>query len=171
MVLWLTGLSGSGKSTLGEAVARELRAHGRKVEVLDGDAVRAQLSQDLTFSREDRDAQVARLAFIARLLARNGIDVVVAAISPYRAARVAARAAIDGFVEVHVSTPLAECIRRDPKGLYAKALAGLIPGFTGINDPYEEPPAAELTLDTSVVSVEESVGLILACLRRLAHLD
>lgn len=171
VVVWLTGLSGAGKSTLAHAVAPLLRASGRKVEVLDSDVVRAQISTELGFSRKDRDRNVARLAFVASLLARNGVAVVVAAISPFRAARDEARAAIGDFVEVHVARSLEECIKGDVKGLYAKALSGEIRGFTGISDPYEEPLSPELRIETGVVSVEAATECIVAKLAELGYLD
>lgn len=173
-VVWLTGLSGSGKSTLAEALARELRAAracGGKIEILDGDLIRTHLSKGLGFSREDRDLNVARIAFVAHLLARNGVGVLVSAISPYKATRDAARGIIGDFVEVHVAPPLEECIRRDTKGLYKKALAGEIPLFTGISDPYEPPDAAEVTLDTSTLDLRASVERVTAKLTELGYLD
>ena len=153
VVVWLTGLSGAGKSTLAQAVASRLQAYRKKVEILDSDVVRAHISTGLGFSREDRDRNVARLAFVASLLARNDVAVVVAAISPFRAARDQARALIGNFVEVHIARPLEDCIKSDVKGLYARALTGEIAAFTGISDPYEEPLSPELRIDTSVVSV------------------
>jgi adenylylsulfate kinase len=165
-VIWFTGLSGAGKTTITEALVPELRKRGR-VEVLDGDVVRTHLSKGLGFSREDRDTNIARIAFVAHLLARNGVNVVVAAISPYRSAREAAREVIErdaAFIEVHVAPPLETCIERDVKGLYKKAIAGELPGFTGISDPYEEPLAPEVRIDTSQVTVEQSVAQVLAAL-------
>src|SRR5438445_346516 len=138
-VVWFTGLSGAGKTTLADALAPELRAAGKKVELLDGDVVRTHLSKGLGFSREDRDTNIARIAFVAHLLARNGVYVLVSAISPIRSARDAARQTIGEFVEVHVAPPLETCIERDVKGLYKKAIAGEIAQFTGVSDPYEEP--------------------------------
>jgi sulfate adenylyltransferase len=132
--------------------------------------VRKHISSDLSFSRAHREAQVRRLAFIAQLLARNGVDVIVAAVSPFRDARAAARASIGAFVEVHVATPLAECARRDPKGLYAKARDGLLPNLTGVQDPYEEPLAPELRLDTSGAPVDACVARVLETLEALGHL-
>jgi adenylylsulfate kinase len=160
-VVWFTGLSGAGKTTLAEALAPELRARGKRVEILDGDVVRTHLSKGLGFSREDRDTNIARIAFVAHLLQRNGVIVITAAISPFRATRDAARALIGDFVEVHVAPPLEACIARDPKGLYKKAIAGEIKQFTGISDPYEEPEAPELRIDTSTSTVEEGVERIL----------
>jgi adenylyl-sulfate kinase len=165
-VIWLTGLSGAGKSTLAHALAARLRAAGQKVEVLDGDSVREHLSQGLGFSREDRDINIRRITFVASLLARNGVSVIVAAISPYRATRDEARAAIGRFIEVHVQCPIDELVRRDTKGLYARALAGSLPHFTGVSDPYEEPVAAEVTLRTDLESLDEGVSRVLAAIDR-----
>ena len=168
-VIWFTGLSGAGKTTITDALVPELRARGRRVEVLDGDVVRTHLSKGLGFSREDRDTNIARIAFVADLLARNGVTVVVAAISPYRSTRDDARARIEKnarFVEVHVAPPLETCIERDVKGLYKKAIAGEIKEFTGISDPYEEPLAPELRIDTSRVSVAEAVVTLLGVLEK-----
>ena len=171
-VLWFTGLSGAGKSTLAEALAPQLRAAGKKVELLDGDIVRTHLSKGLGFSREDRELNVARIAFVAHLLQRNGVFVLVSAISPYRATRAAARELIaPDYVEIHVAAPLEECIRRDVKGLYKKAISGEIKEFTGISDPYEAPESAELTLDTSAMSIEEGVSRIIHRLRELSFLS
>jgi adenylylsulfate kinase len=170
-VVWLTGLSGAGKSTITEALAPELRALGRKVEVLDGDAVRTHLSKGLGFSREDRDANVARIAYVAHLLARNGVVVIVAAVSPYRSARDDARRLVGDFVEVHVAPPLEECVRRDTKGLYEKALAGEIAQFTGVSDPYEPPEAPELVLDTSKLDLRACVRRVKETLVDLGWLD
>lgn len=170
-VIWLTGLSGAGKSTIAEALAPELLAAGKKVELLDGDIVRTHLSKGLGFSREDRDLNVARIAFVAHLLARNGVAVLVSAISPYRVTREAARKTIGDFVEVHVAPPLEECIRRDTKGLYEKALAGAIPQFTGISDPYEAPESPELSLDTSTLDLRASVQRVKSTLASLGYLE
>lgn len=170
-VVWLTGLSGAGKSTIAEALAPELRAAGKKVEVLDGDLVRTHLSKGLGFSREDRDTNVARIAFVAQLLSRNGVVVLVSAISPYKETREAARQTIGDFVEVHVAPPLQECVRRDTKGLYKKALAGEISRFTGVSDPYEPPDAAEITIDTSTLDLRASVQRVTAKLAELGYLE
>jgi adenylyl-sulfate kinase len=167
--LWLTGLSGAGKSTVAGIVASELCARGERVELLDGDAVRQSLSKGLGFSREDRDTNIRRIAFVADLLSRNGVIVLVAAISPYRAVRDEARALMgDRFVEVHLRASVETCARRDTKGLYAKALRGEISAFTGVSDPYEEPWAADLVLDTDVEAPHESAARLLACLDRRA---
>jgi len=170
VVLWFTGLSGAGKTTLADALVPKLRAHGKKIEILDGDVVRTHLSKGLGFSREDRDTNIARIAFVAHLLARNGVAVIVAAISPFRETRENARSLIGDFVEVHVAPPLEECIKRDVKGLYKKAIAGEIQQFTGISDPYEEPLSPELKIDTSVTTVEDGAARILAKLRELGYL-
>ncbi len=167
-VIWFTGLSGSGKSTLTEALAPLLRGRGLRVEVLDGDVVRTHLSKGLTFSKEDRDTNILRIGFVANLLARNGVAVITAAISPYRHTRDAIRALIEGdgssFIEAHVAATLDECEARDVKGLYAEARAGKRPGFTGIDDPYEAPLRPELSIPTGSEPVEASLGRILACL-------
>jgi adenylylsulfate kinase len=170
-VVWFTGLSGAGKSTLAEALAPELRALGKRVELLDGDIVRTHFSSGLSFSREDRDTNVARVAFVSHLLARNGVITLVAMISPFRDARDRARATIGEFVEVHVAPPLEECIKRDVKGLYKRALAGEIAHFTGVNDPYEAPSKPEIEIDTSRISIEAAVRQILATLRDLGHIQ
>jgi adenylylsulfate kinase len=173
IAIWLTGLPCSGKTTLAGLVARELRRSGRAVEVLDGDAIRATLSPDLGFSKEDRDANVRRIAYVSSLLSRNGITTVVAAVSPYRAARDSARAAIEaegaGFVEVHVSCPLEELVRRDVKGLYRRALQGEIAHFTGVSDPYEAPLRPERTLHTDRESQAESLARVMAKLEELGY--
>jgi adenylyl-sulfate kinase len=157
--IWLTGLSGSGKSTVGRLAAGQLRDRGHRVEVLDGDDVRQNLCAGLGFSREDRDVNVRRIAWVADLLSRNGVVTFVAAVSPYRQTRDEARARMgDRFVEVHVLASVDECERRDVKGLYERARAGKIQGFTGVSDPYEEPLAAELTLETESESPEESAA-------------
>jgi adenylyl-sulfate kinase len=157
LCFWLTGLSGSGKSTVGRLAAGQLRDRGHRVEVLDGDDVRQNLCAGLGFSREDRDVNVRRIAWVADLLSRNGVVTFVAAVSPYRRTRDEARARMgDRFVEVHVRASVEECERRDVKGLYERARAGEIQGFTGVSDPYEEPLAAELTLETEAESPAES---------------
>jgi adenylyl-sulfate kinase len=163
-VVWLTGLSGAGKSTLAHALEARLHAAGHKVEVLDGDSIRQHLSQGLGFSREDRDINIRRIAFVANLLARNGVVVIVAAISPYRAARDEARAAIGRFLEVHVQCSIDELVRRDTKGLYARALEGSLANLTGVSDPYEEPLAAEVTVRTDLESLDQSVSKVLAAI-------
>lgn len=161
-VLWFTGLSGAGKTTIADIVEARLQARGSKIEVLDGDVVRTNLSKGLGFSREDRDTNIARIAFVADLLARNDVPVITAAISPYRETRDAARELIgsDKFIEIHVATPLEECEARDVKGLYAKARSGEIKEFTGISDPYEEPLSPEITLPTVDQTPDESADVI-----------
>jgi adenylylsulfate kinase len=165
--VWFTGPPCSGKSTVAALVERELRALGEKVEVLDGDAVRENLCKGLGFSRQDRDTNVRRIAFVADALSRNGVHVLAAAISPYRETRDEVRASMGNrFVEVHVKAPLEERLRRDQRGLYAKALRGELPGFTSVSDPYEEPLAPELVLDTERETPEESAERVLALLDR-----
>jgi sulfate adenylyltransferase subunit 2 len=168
--LWLTGLSGAGKSTIARGLAAALRARGRRAEVLDGDAVREHLSQGLGFSRADRDTNVRRIVFVADLLARNGVVPIVAAISPYREARDAARAQIGAFVEVYVRCALDTVVQRDVKGLYARAVRGEIAQFTGVSDPYEEPLVPEVVVDTDREAVDESVARILAGVEQLGYL-
>jgi adenylyl-sulfate kinase len=160
--LWLTGLSGAGKSTLASAVAGTLGRRGYRVEVLDGDEVRKNLSKGLGFSKEDRDTNIRRIGYVAQLLSRNGVIAIAAAISPYRTVRDEVRRAHCGrFVEVFVDCPLEELVKRDAKGLYAKALAGEIPQFTGVSDPYEPPLAAEIVVRTDRETIEESTAAIL----------
>jgi adenylyl-sulfate kinase len=163
-VLWLTGLSGAGKSTVAAKLGPTLAERGHRVELLDGDEVRTNLCQGLGFSREDRDTNIARIGYVAGKLAKHGVAVLVAAISPYREARDRIRAGVDNFVEVHVAAPVEVCAERDPKGLYAKALAGEIKHFTGVSDPYEPPLDPELVLYTESESVDESVHQVLAWL-------
>jgi len=167
--LWLTGLSGAGKSTLATAVGHELRRRGVRVEVLDGDEVRQNLSKGLGFTREDRDTNIRRIGYVAKLLARNGVVVITAAISPYRAVRDEMRREIGAFVEVYVKASLDECVRRDTKGLYRRALAGEIPQFTGVSDPYEEPLRPELVIDTEREVVGESAARVVDRLVELGY--
>jgi adenylyl-sulfate kinase len=172
--LWLTGLSGAGKSTIAGRVAPLLRERGLNVEVLDGDEVRTNLSKGLGFSKEDRDTNIRRIGYVARLLSRNGVVAITAAISPYRAIRDEVRVAVEadgaGFVEVFVRCPLDELVRRDVKGLYEKALRGEIANFTGVSDPYEEPVVPEVLVDSSLESEEESIERILTTLETLGYL-
>jgi adenylylsulfate kinase len=163
-VLWLTGLSGAGKSTVAAKLEPALAERGHRVELLDGDEVRTSLCQGLGFSRADRDTNVARIGYVAAKLSGHGVAVLVAAISPYRQARDRVRMAVEDFVEVHVAAPVETCARRDPKGLYAKALAGEIEHFTGVSDPYEPPLAPEIVLHTEAESVDESVQQVLGWL-------
>jgi adenylylsulfate kinase len=167
--VWFTGLPSAGKSTVASALADRLRAEGHRVEVLDGDAVRPHLSAGLGYTRADRDANVARIGWVASLLARQGVKVLAAVVSPYADARSHVRAlhAADdtAFVEVHVSTPLHVCAERDAKGLYAKAAAGELVGMTGIDDPYEPPPAAEVVVPTHALGLHDAVEVVHATLR------
>src|SRR5919204_6008899 len=155
-VLWLTGLSGAGKSTVAAKLQPALAERGHRVELLDGDEVRTNLCQGLGFSRTDRDTNVARIGYVAAKLAKHGVAVLVAAISPYRQARDRVRAQVDQFVEVHVAASVAACAARDVKGLYAKALAGQLPHFTGVSDPYQPPLRPELVLDTEHQTPDQS---------------
>jgi adenylylsulfate kinase len=163
--LWFTGLSGAGKTTISHLVETELRNRGSRVEVLDGDVVRENLSKGLGFSKEDRDTNIRRIAFVADLLSRNGVPVITAAISPYRELRDEARELMgDRFIEVFVKASVEVCAERDVKGLYEKAFRGEIKEFTGVSDPYEPPLNPELTLDTEHQSAEESAATILSLL-------
>lgn len=162
--VWLTGLSGAGKSTIAARLAPELGARGCAVEVLDGDEVRTHLSKGLGFSREDRDINIGRISFVASLLVKHGAAVITAAISPYAQARGEARERIgnERFVEVYVRCSLDELVRRDIKGLYAKAIAGELKHFTGVSDPYEVPKKPDVVVDSEFETVEESVSKIFA---------
>lgn len=168
--LWFTGLSGSGKTTLARMVEKELRARGMKVEVLDGDVVRQNLSQGLGFSKEDRDTNIRRIGFVCQLLTRNGVVAIASAISPYREVREENRRRIGRFVEVYVEAPLEVLMERDVKGLYKKALAGEIPNFTGISDPYEPPLNPEIVVHTAEETPEESLAKILAKLEEMGYI-
>jgi adenylyl-sulfate kinase len=168
--LWFTGLSGAGKSTLARAVEDALEARGRHVEVLDGDEVREHLSKGLGFSKEDRDTNVRRIAFVAKLVTRSGGIAITAAISPYRAVRDEAREAIGRFVEVFVRCPLEVLVKRDTKGLYARALRGEIDEFTGVSQGYEEPLNPEIVVDSDIESIGESVNRVLKKLESLGYL-
>jgi adenylyl-sulfate kinase len=170
VTIWLTGLSGAGKSTIARGVAAALRERGRAVEVLDGDEVREHLSRGLGFSKADRDTNVRRIAYVAKLLTRNGVVAMTAAISPYREVRDEARQQIGAFVEVYVRCSLDELVRRDVKGLYARALRGEIPNFTGVSDPYEEPLAPDVIVDTEHERADESVAKVLAHLETAGYL-
>jgi len=163
--LWFTGLSGAGKTTISKIVEERLRERGSKVEVLDGDVVRENLSKGLGFSKEDRDTNIRRIAFVADLLSRNGVPVITAAISPYRELRDEARELMgDRFIEVFVKASVEVCAERDVKGLYEKAFKGEIKEFTGVSDPYEPPLNAELTLDTEHDSAEDDAARVLSLL-------
>lgn len=169
-ILWFTGLSGSGKTTISKALEPELKARGCKVEILDGDVVRTNLSKGLGFSKEDRDTNIRRIGFVANLLSRNGVVAMTAAISPYRAIRDEIRAMEPNFVEVYVKAPLEVCEARDVKGLYAKARAGEIKGFTGIDDTYEAPLNPEIVCCTDAESLAESVKKVLSKLEQLGYI-
>ena len=168
--LWFTGLSGSGKTALARGVESILRERGMKVEVLDGDIIRQNLSKGLGFSKEDRDTNIKRIGFVCKLLTRNGVVAIGSAISPYREVRDFVRQDIGDFVLVYVKCPLEVLIQRDVKGLYQKALSGEIPNFTGISDPYEEPLDPEIIIDTAVESSQESIGKIIAKLEELEYI-
>ena len=172
--VWFTGLSGAGKSTIAEMLYHEFQARGLKTEILDGDEVRKNLSKGLGFSKEDRDTNILRIGFVANLLTRNGVATICCPISPYKETRDACRELIgtDRFVEVYVHATVDEiAAHRDPKGLYKKALAGEIKGFTGVDDPYEAPENPELAVDTMTESPEESLQHVLATLASLRHID
>ena len=170
--VWFTGLSGAGKSTIAEMLYHEFQARQMKTEILDGDVVRQNLSKGLGFSKEDRDTNILRIGFVAELLTRNGVATICCPISPYKETRDQVRASISEFVEVYVHATLDELSQnRDPKGLYKKALAGEIKGFTGVDDPYEVPEHPELVLDTMIESPEESLQKTLTKLKELGYLQ
>jgi adenylyl-sulfate kinase len=167
--LWFTGLSGAGKTTLARGVEAILRERGMKVEVLDGDIVRQNLSKGLGFSKEDRDTNVRRIGFVCKLLTRNGIVAIGSAISPYREVRDAVRREIRDFAEVYVRCPLDTLIQRDVKGWYKRALSGEVENFTGVSDPYEEPLNPEVVVDTSAETPQESIAKVIAKLEELEY--
>lgn len=169
--IWFTGLSGAGKSTLSEIIEERLKARGSNVEVLDGDIVRTHLSKGLGFSREDRDTNIKRIAFVCGLLTRNSVICISAAIAPYAEAREWARKEIGNFVEIYVKCPIEVCRQRDVKGLYKLVDEGKIKGFTGVDDPYEEPEHPELVVETDKETIEESVSRIFAKLTELGYLE
>jgi len=170
--VWFTGLSGSGKSTIAEMLYHEFQARGLKTEILDGDEVRKNLSKGLGFSKEDRDTNILRIGYVANLLTRNGVATICCPISPYKATRDEVRATIGDFVEVYVHATIEELAQnRDPKGLYKKALAGEITGFTGVDDPYEPPEDPELVVDTMEESPEESLRHVLDTLKALGYIE
>lgn len=171
VTLWFTGLSGSGKTTIAKEVARILKEQDYKVEHLDGDEVREYLCRDLGFSKEDRDENIRRISYVAKLLTRNGIITLCSFISPYRKAREEARSLIGDFVEIYVNAPLKVCEARDVKGLYAKARAGEIPAFTGISDPYEQPLDPEIALNTDHTDVNRCVEKIISYLMAKKYLN
>jgi adenylyl-sulfate kinase len=166
-VLWFTGLSGAGKTTLAKALELELKQLGLRIERLDGDIVRESLCRDLGFSKDDRDMNIERNTFVAKLLSRNGVGVLASFISPYRATRDKVRSQVTNFVEVYVSVSLDEVIKRDVKGLYKKALAGEIPNFTGVSDPYEPPINPEIEVQTDKETVQQSMAKILVRLEEM----
>jgi adenylyl-sulfate kinase len=166
--LWFTGLSGAGKTTLARLVETELSARGHRVEVLDGDVIRTNLSKGLGFSKEDRDTNIRRIGFVCNLLTRNDVVAIAAAISPYREVRDELRRDIGSFVEVYVRCPIEVLAERDVKGLYKKALAGEIKNFTGVDDPYESPLDAEVIVETDTETPEESAGRIIAKLEEMS---
>jgi adenylylsulfate kinase len=169
--VWFTGLSGAGKSTIAEMLFHEFQARGMKTEILDGDVVRQNLSKGLGFSKEDRDLNILRIGFVANLLTRNGVATICCPISPYRETRDAVRAEIGAFVEIYVHATVEEiAAHRDPKGLYKKALAGEITGFTGVDDPYEAPENPELLVNTLEETPEESLRNVLTALMKLGYL-
>ena len=170
VTLWFTGLPCSGKTTIADKLVPILRSRGKKIERLDGDIVRQGLTRDLGFSKEDRDKNIERVTFVAKLLTRNNIIVLATFVSPYRERRRKSRQEIGKFIEVYVKASLEECIKRDVKGMYKKALAGEIKNFTGIDDPYEEPTDPEITLDTDNETVEESVKKIVKYLENKGYI-
>ena len=165
--LWFTGLSGAGKSTLANLAAEELRKRAHRVEILDGDEVRTNLSKGLGFSKEDRDINIRRIGYVCHLLARNGVIAISAAISPYRDVRDEVRRNHDRFFEVYVRCTIDKLVERDVKGLYKKALAGEIKNFTGVSDPYEEPLTAEVVFDSEFESEDESLAKVIAAIEGL----
>jgi adenylyl-sulfate kinase len=165
--IWFTGLSGAGKSTLANLLEPELKARGCKVEILDGDVIRTNLSKGLGFSKEDRDTNIRRIGFVCNLLARNEPTPVAAAISPYREVRDELRREMQNFIEVYVECPISVLAERDVKGLYKKALAGEIKNFTGIDDPYEPPENPEVTVHSDSETPEQSLAKILAKLEEM----
>lgn len=170
-VLWFTGLSGAGKTTTARYVADELLKQGRRAELLDGDELRETICKGLGFSREERFENIKRIAYVSKLLARNGIHVLVSAITPYAEMREYARREIPGFIEIYVKCPLEECERRDVKGLYAKARRGEVAHFTGISDPYDVPANPDITICTSSFSLQHNSDLILSWLDNREPLD
>lgn len=167
--VWFTGLPCSGKSAIADRVADVLRNNGMKVERLDGDIVRQSLTRDLGFSKEDRDKNIERVTFVAKLLTRNGVAVITSFVSPYRERRRKTREEIGDFVEVYVKCPVEVCMQRDVKGMYKRALAGEIKGFTGVDDPYEEPENPELVLETDKEGLDVCVNKVIEKLRELGY--
>ncbi len=170
VILWLTGLSGAGKTTIAQHLEHKLQERDRPVELLDGDVIRQNLSKGLGFSREDRDTNVRRVGYVANLLSRNGVIVIVSLISPYRSVRDELRSTLNNFVEVYINAPLEVCEARDVKGLYAKARSGQIKSFTGIDDPYEAPLTPNITCHSAAETVDESVAKIMTWLESAGYL-
>ena len=171
VTVWFTGLSGAGKTTIAQQLLVVLQEQGRKVELLDGDVVRTNLSKGLGFSKEDRDTNIRRIGFVCNLLARNGVVAIASAISPYREVRDEVRRDVKDFVEVYVECPLDELVKRDVKGLYAKAIKGEIANFTGVSDPYEAPLTPEVVVHTAEESEEESLMKVVAALQERGYLE
>ena len=172
VTIWLTGLPSAGKTTLAHLVGKKIRDRGiKRLEILDGDVIRMNLCKDLGFSQEDRMTNIRRIAFVSQLLTRHGVIVIVAAISPYRESRDHARQEIKDFVEVFVKCPIDVLIERDVKGLYKKALAGNLPHFTGVSDPYEEPLNPEILIETNRETPDQSAAKILGILEKLGYLE
>ena len=170
VTMWFTGLPCSGKSAVADVLAERLKGSGLRVERLDGDIVRQDLTRDLGFSKADRDENIRRVTFVSKLLTRNGVAVLTSFISPYREMRDRARKEIGSFMEIYVKCPLEVCMKRDVKGMFQKALRGEIKEFTGVSDPYEEPERPELVLETDKETLEESVGRVLDRARELGYL-
>jgi len=171
VTLWFTGLPCSGKSSVADAVAEELRQNGFKAERLDADIIRKHLWKELGYSKEDRDENIRRATFLAKLLTKNGIIVLTSFISPYRELRDYARREIGDFVEIYVKCPVEVCIQRDTRGMYKKALSGEIPNFTGVSDPYEEPLNPELVIESDKEPLEESVTKVITRIKELGYID
>lgn len=170
VTVWFTGLPCSGKTTIADKLAQVIRDKGKKIERLDGDIVRKGLTRDLGFSKEDRDKNIERVTFVAKLLTRNDVIVLATFVSPYIERRRQTREEIGEYVEVYVKASVEECIKRDVKGMYKKALAGEIKNFTGVDDPYEAPPNPEVVVDTDIESVDESVEKVLMYLEKNGYL-
>jgi len=168
--LWFTGLSGSGKSALADAVAEDLKSRGMKIERLDGDIVRRSLTKDLGFTEEDRNKNIERVTFVAKLLTRNGVAVLASFISPYNKIRAYSRKEIGNYILVYVKCSLKVCEERDPKGMYKKARAGEIKNFTGIDHPFEEPDNADIVVETDKLTLEESKNIVLKNLTAMGYL-
>ena len=172
-VIWLTGLPAAGKTTLARALKEELLKAGKRAELLDGDEVRRWLSPEAGFTKEDRERHLMRVAYVSKLLARNGVAVIASFVSPYREIRRRIREIVEEdakFIEVYVKCPLEVAMERDPKGLYRRALAGEIENFTGVDDPYEEPESPEVTVDSSEMTLDEEVNRVLSYLKSIGLL-